>query len=91
MKLKDVEAQILSKRNELRQFEAEYREVVDLVSRSLIYTALSMRSVVFCFINDHSELYNYMVNCLHLGFVFGFITKSGIFLQPDSSAICIDA
>ena len=27
VKLKDIEAQILSKRNELRQFETEYREV----------------------------------------------------------------
>lgn len=27
MRLKDVEAQILAKRNELRQFESEYREV----------------------------------------------------------------
>lgn len=31
-KLKDNEAQILRKRNELRQFEAEYRKVIILLS-----------------------------------------------------------
>lgn len=30
-KLKDIEAQILRKRNELRQFETEYRKVVILL------------------------------------------------------------
>lgn len=33
-KLKDIEAQILSKRNELRLFETEYRKVFSLVSRA---------------------------------------------------------
>lgn len=31
LKLKDIEAQILRKRNELRQFEVEYRKVVNLL------------------------------------------------------------
>ncbi|KAG5022788.1 hypothetical protein JHK82_018695 [Glycine max] len=34
-KLKDIEAQILRKRNELRQFEAEYRKVIILLSNQL--------------------------------------------------------
>lgn len=46
-KLKDIEAQILRKRNELRQFETEYRKVLLLLA---LFTTLFTVEVVDMFL-----------------------------------------
>lgn len=49
-KLKDIEAQILRKRNELRQFEAEYRKVIIGFSQSWLKVCFEALTVLFLLI-----------------------------------------